>query len=165
MAISAYPRTAVQGTGIGTNKQNGLSLMLLNSTTGQYEAATSETFAGGGGGGGDATARNQTIQINEALNSNTLLTTINNQIPLLATLQEQLNGNVSLSAIVGFLPTLDAYLFSIKSLIETNNALLSDIITNQRNGTQRVIITDTIGVNAFVDSSTKALNVNVVSGA
>lgn len=161
MAISAYPRTAVQGTGAGTNKQNGLSLMLLNSTTGQYEAATSDTFAGGGGG--DATAANQTIQINEAGNTNTLLTTINNQIPLLATLQEQLNGNNSLNAIVGFLPALDTYLYSIKALIESSNNLLTEIRDNQMTGAQRVVITDTNGNLAFVDSSTKALRVNVIT--
>lgn len=72
MAISAYPRTAVQGSTANGNPQNGLSLMLLNSTTGQYEAATSDTFAGGGGGG-DATAANQVTQINEAQTTNSLL--------------------------------------------------------------------------------------------
>lgn len=164
MAISAYPRTAVQGSTANGNPQNGLSLMLLNSTTGQYEAATSETFAGGGGsGGGDATAANQNIQINKAGNTNTLLTTINNQIPLLATLQEQLNGNNSLNSIVSFLPALDTYLYSIKALIETSNNLLTNIANNQINGAQKVVITDTTGNNAFVDSNAKALRVNVIT--
>lgn len=73
MAIGAYPRTQVQGTGNGQNPQNGLSLMLLNPSNNKYEAATSTTF---GGGGGDATAANQTTQINEAQTANSYLTSI-----------------------------------------------------------------------------------------
>jgi hypothetical protein len=77
MAISAYPRTAIQGTPGAGNPSNGLSLMLLNPSTGNYEAATSATFGGGGGGGGDATSANQTTQITEAQTGNNLLTTLN----------------------------------------------------------------------------------------
>jgi hypothetical protein len=77
MAISAYPRVAVEGTTATNNPPNGQSLMLFNSTTQQYEPATAATFAGGGGGGG-ATATNQTLQITEAQTGNNLLTTLNN---------------------------------------------------------------------------------------
>lgn len=64
MAIGSYPRVTVQGTGATNNIQNGLGLMVLNPSTGKYEAATAATFAGGGGG--DATAANQSTQITEA---------------------------------------------------------------------------------------------------
>lgn len=166
MAISSYPRVAVQGSAANSNPQNGLSLMLLNPSTGQYEAATSSTFSGGGsGGGGGATAANQTIQINEVGNTNNLLTTINNQIPLLATLQEQLNGNNSLNSIVSFLPALDTYLYSIKTLIEFSNQLLTDIRKNQIDGSQRVVIQSTTGNVVDVDAATKSLNTNVAAGA
>ncbi len=76
MAISAYPRVAVQGTTAANNPPNGQSLMLFNGTTQQYEPATAATF-GGGGGGGDATAANQSTQIIEAQTGNNLLTTLN----------------------------------------------------------------------------------------
>ena len=76
MAISAYPRVAVQGTTAANNPPNGQSLMLFNGTTQQYEPATAATFAGGGGGG-DATAANQSTQITEAQTGNNLLTTLN----------------------------------------------------------------------------------------
>jgi hypothetical protein len=103
MAISAYPRTAVQGSTASGNPQNGLSLMLLNSTSGQYEAATSATFAGGGGGGGDATAANQTSQINLATSLNSYLldsTTGYSAVTMLgfiAGLLNDLNSKVQLS--------------------------------------------------------------------
>lgn len=74
MAVSAYPRTAVQGTGKDQNTQSGLSLMIYNTITGKYEAATASTFSGGGGG--DATAANQVTQINEAQTANAYLTSI-----------------------------------------------------------------------------------------
>jgi len=72
MAITSYPRVTIQGTGNTQNPQNGLGLMLWNSTTQRYEAATSATFAGGGGGG-DATAANQATQITEAQTTNNYL--------------------------------------------------------------------------------------------
>lgn len=78
MSIGSYPRVTVQGTGAANNIQNGLGLMLLNPSTGQYEAATASTFAGGGGGG-DATAANQSIQISEAQTSNISLANIDTQ--------------------------------------------------------------------------------------
>jgi len=73
MAISAYPRVAVQGTTAANNPPNGQSLMLFNNSTQQYEPATAATFSGGGGGGGDATAANQTQQIAEAIVTNQYL--------------------------------------------------------------------------------------------
>jgi len=74
MAIGAYPRTTVQGTGNAQNTQSGYGLMIFNATTQKYEAATAATFAAGGGG--DATAANQTTQINEAQTANSYLTSI-----------------------------------------------------------------------------------------
>jgi hypothetical protein len=76
MAIGAYPRTTVQGTGNSQNPQNGYGLMIFNATTQKYEAATAATFAAGGGG--DATAANQTTQITEAQTTNTTLTSLLN---------------------------------------------------------------------------------------
>lgn len=75
MPIQSYPRTIVQNTGNAQLDQNGLCLMIYNSTTNKYEAATASTF-GGGGGGGDATAANQTTQITEAQTTNSLLTSL-----------------------------------------------------------------------------------------
>lgn len=147
MAISAYPRTAVQGTGAGTNKQNGLSLMLLNSTTGEYEAATSSTFAGGGGGG-DATAANQTTQIG-------LETSINDR------LFEPTSG-FSAAQLLGFIANL---------LTSTNNELgqirneLISLNTAIVDGSQRVVIQSANGNTVDVDGATKSLNTNVAAGA
>jgi len=58
MPVSSYPRVTVQGTGTPQNPQTGSALMVVNPSTGKYEAATAATF---GGGGGDATAANQVI--------------------------------------------------------------------------------------------------------
>jgi hypothetical protein len=72
MAISSYPRTIQNGQPATNGSANsGVGLMLFDSATNQYIAATPSTFAGGGGGG-DATAANQTTQISLAtlLNSN-----------------------------------------------------------------------------------------------
>jgi len=77
MPVSSYPRVTVQGTGTAQNTQNGSALMVVNPSTGKYEAATAATF-GGGGGGGDATAANQTTQISEAQQSNLSLSNIDN---------------------------------------------------------------------------------------
>lgn len=74
MPVSSYPRVTVQGTGTPNNPQNGQALMIVNPITGKYEAATAATFAGGGGG--DATAANQTTQINEAQTANSYLSSI-----------------------------------------------------------------------------------------
>lgn len=74
MSIQSYPRTIVQDTGNGQITQNGLCLMIYNSTTNKYEAATAATF--GGGGGGDATAANQVTQINLATTSDNYLNNI-----------------------------------------------------------------------------------------
>lgn len=61
MAISSYPRT-IQNGQIATNgnANAGTGLMLWDSATNTYIAATPSTFSGGGGG---ATAANQATQI------------------------------------------------------------------------------------------------------
>ena len=145
MAISSYPRVAVQGSAANSNPQNGLSLMLLNSTTGQYEAATSSTFAGGGG---DATAANQTTQIG-------LETSINDR------LFEPTSG-YSAAQLLGFIANL---------LTSTNNDLgqirneLISLNTAITDGSQRVVIQSVNGNTVDVDGATKSLNTNVVAGA
>ena len=73
MPVSSYPRVTVQGSGLPNNPQSGQSLMIYNSITGKYEAATASTFSGGAGG---ATAANQVTQINEAVQSNNYLQAI-----------------------------------------------------------------------------------------
>lgn len=73
MAISSYPRTIVQNSKKNNNPENGLSLMIFDTVSQKYKAATDATFTGGGGG--DATAANQTLQITEAQNTNALLST------------------------------------------------------------------------------------------
>ncbi|MBW7844866.1 MAG: hypothetical protein H3C45_04345 [Bacteroidia bacterium] len=72
MAISSYPRTIVQNSEKNNNPENGLSLMIFDTVSQKYKAATDATFTGGGG---DATAANQTLQIVEAQLTNTLLST------------------------------------------------------------------------------------------
>ena len=147
MAISSYPRVAVQGSAANSNPQNGLSLMLLNSSTGQYEAATSSTFAGGGGGGG-ATAANQTTQIS-------LETSINDR------LLEPTSG-YSAAQLLGFIANL---------LTSTNNDLgqirneLISLNTAIVDGSQRVVIQSVNGNTVDVDGATKSLNTNVAAGA
>ena len=106
MPISSYPRVTVQGTGTAQNTQNGSALMVVNPSTGKYEAATAATF--GGGGGGDATAANQTTQISLAttLNSNTTgLATASGQSTIQATLNNMLT---ELTAILNKLTDIKA---------------------------------------------------------
>lgn len=77
MAISSYPRT-IQNGQIATNgnANAGTGLMLWDSATNTYIAATPSTF--GGGGAGSATSANQDTQITEAQSSNTYLIAIQN---------------------------------------------------------------------------------------
>ncbi|MFZ4799627.1 MAG: hypothetical protein ACOYMA_19185 [Bacteroidia bacterium] len=76
MAISSYPRTIKNGQ-IATNgdANSGTGLMLWDSATNTYIAATPSTFSSGGG---DATAANQATQISEATLSNEYLQFIDN---------------------------------------------------------------------------------------
>jgi hypothetical protein len=124
MAISAYPRVAVQGTTAANNPPNGQSLMLFNSTTQQYEPATAATFSGGGGGGGDATAANQSTQITEAQSTNTLISeTILNQAAQIN--EAQISNNY-----------LNEGGVSVASLLNLIYNTLKDIKNNQTNNTQ-----------------------------
>lgn len=172
MAISAYPRTAVQGTGAGTNKQNGLSLMLLNSTTGEYEAATSSTFAGGGGGGGDATAANQTTQIDAANITNDRLINPSSGETIsqllfsddasrsIAQLLFDNNSGYSAVELLGFIANLAD---QIRALLVTANNSLANMENVLVDGTQRTAIIGTNGVAVDVDAGTKSLTTNVVT--
>jgi hypothetical protein len=72
MPVSSYPRFTVEDTGKTQNIQNGLSLMVFNTVSGKYEAATSATFSGGG----QATSALQNSQITIALTQKTTLDNI-----------------------------------------------------------------------------------------
>jgi hypothetical protein len=124
MAISAYPRVAVEGTTAANNPPNGQSIMLFNSTTQKYEPATAATFGGGGGGGGDATAANQSTQITEAQSTNTLINqTISNQAAQIN--EAQISNNY-----------LNEGGVSVASLLNLIYNTLKDIKNNQTNNTQ-----------------------------
>jgi len=129
MALGSYPRVTVQGTSNTNNPQNGYGLMIFNSTSGQYEAATASTF--GGGGGGDATAANQATQITEAQQTNTLLTLMSN--------------GANLNDLLMVLNTI------VNELVALNSSVVD--------GTQRVVLQDTTGNTVDVNSTLKALNV------
>jgi hypothetical protein len=139
MPISSYPRVTVQGTSNAQNAQNGSSLMIFNPSTNKYEAVTAATL-----GGGDATAANQTIQIGEAQGTNTYLSNI--ELNTLDAANSLKDGGSSAAQILNNI------------LTEINN--LATILTN---GDTRVVITDTSGNVADVDSTKKALNINDVT--
>jgi hypothetical protein len=136
MPVSSYPRVTVQGTGNAQNTQNGQALMVFNSSTGKYEAATAATFGGAGG----ATAANQTTQI---ANENTLnglvstkanQTTQINQIIALATslatatnggLLQDIFGNISVNNTFQQLPNIPCkYVTIINSQFNFTNVIL-----------------------------------------
>ena len=165
MPVSSYPRVTVQGTGASQNPQNGQALMILNPSTGKYEAATSSTFAGGGGG---ATAANQTTQITEAQSTNTKLDTSNSNTAIIAA---RLYENVAGFSAAQLLEIIKNYNFnnaasesiaelvynssvnkSIATLLEDIRLLLVDIKDSQTNNTQ---VTQIIGDGniAYVTSS------------
>jgi hypothetical protein len=163
MAIGSYPRVIVQGTGATNNIQNGLGLMVLNPSTGKYEAATAATFSGGGGGG-DATAANQTEQIDIATESNSFLDSINNNGlyydgTYAAQYLEQIRQyteSTSNSLIAYGKPNAE-YLNDIAmTLIDVKN-LLTDIKNAQTNGNQRTVLQDSSG--NLVSVTDNALNV------
>ena len=109
MPISSYPRVTVQGTGTAQNTQNGSALMVVNPSTGKYEAATAATF-GGGGGGGDATAANQSTQITEAQSANTYLSEIQLNTTGVATEANQSTQITEAQNTNNFLQVLQDYL-------------------------------------------------------
>lgn len=90
MAISSYPRTIKTGQiAANGNENSGVGLMLYNTTTGLYEAATPATFGGAAAGG--ATAALQTTL-------NNLVSTKANQIADAAALAAATNGGVLVDA-------------------------------------------------------------------
>ena len=92
MAISSYPRTIQNGQLAANGNQNaGTGLMLYDSASGTYIAATPSTFAGGGG---SATAANQTSQIALETSLNALVSTKANQISDALALANATNGGV-----------------------------------------------------------------------
>lgn len=149
MAISAYPRTAVQNSKSNTNKPNGLSLMIVDPVTGEYTPATAATFAGGGGGDA-ATATNQQAQIAQ---SDSLFIDPNTNAPLAASLYNSINSLTpgdSLGVIIDYLNSI------LAQLIQTNSTL-ENVDANITNGQQRVVIQDTSGNTANVSSGENAL--------
>jgi hypothetical protein len=83
MAINSYPRVTVQGTGNVNNPQNGLGIMVWNTSTLRYELLTAQTFAG------LATAANQANQATAA-NQTTMITALNSIITALNTVNTNL---------------------------------------------------------------------------
>jgi len=147
MPISSYPRVTVQGTGTAQNTQNGSALMVVNPSTGKYEAATAATF-GGGGGGGDATAANQTTQISEVIISNAFLQTI--QTNTQATADNLVNSGSSAA-------------FLLQDILNACNAINNELISLNTaiiDGSQRVVIQSAAGNTVDVDGSTKRLFVD-----
>jgi hypothetical protein len=98
MSITSYPRVTVQGTNALNNTQNGNALMILNPSTGLYEAATASTF-GGGGGGGSATAANQTTQIGLETTLNSIVSTAANQTTEISILNSLPTSGLATSAL------------------------------------------------------------------
>jgi len=93
MAIASYPRTIQNGQIAANGNENaGTGLMLFDSTTGTYVAATPATFSGGGGG--DATAANQTSQITLATTLNGAVSTAAGQATQTTALNAQSNGGI-----------------------------------------------------------------------
>ena len=163
MSIGSYPRVTVQGTGAANNIQNGLGLMLLNPSTGQYEAATAATFSGGGGGG-DATSANQTTQITEAQSTNNYLDTIQNYLnydgnPAAYSLDLIKNSNsVIESYLVAYGKPTAEYLNDIANNTQNLASLLTDIKNLLQNGTAKTQIVDSGGNGVNVTGN--ALNVD-----
>lgn len=134
MSITSYPRVTVQGTNALNNTQNGNALMILNPSTGLYEAATASTF-GGGGGGGSATAANQTTQIGLETTLNSIVSTASNQATEIAAINALPTSGLSTSALQTTLNSLVSTAAnqtteitnttSIRTLLNENNIIVN----------------------------------------
>lgn len=182
MAITSYPRVTIQGSGAAQNPQNGQGLMILNPSTGLYEAATAATFAGGGGGGGDATAANQSTQITEAQTNNTILggvetelQNLNNNTATSANQSTQINEaqatNSLLNDVALYTNLMQSYNIAygkpaaeylndianntdqIENLLNDIKNLLTDIKSNQTTSVQKTQIVDAAGNAVNVESN------------
>lgn len=97
MAISSYPRTIKNGQIASNGDANsGTGLMLWDSATNTYIAATPSTFAGGGG---SATAANQTSQIALETTLNSIVSTKALQTSQAAALAAETNGGILLDTL------------------------------------------------------------------
>lgn len=135
MAISSYPRTIQVGqNAINGNSNSGTGLMLFDSTTNKYIAATPQTFSGGAGG---ATSANQDLQISVATQQKA----------------EASNSNIFLENIYNELVAQTAILDDIRINQTNQTAILDDIRTNQTNQTQLTKIVGNSGNFAEVNSS------------
>jgi hypothetical protein len=120
MAISSYPRTIQNGQIAANGNANaGTGLMLYNSTSGQYEAATPATFGGAAAGG--ATAALQTTL-------NNLVSTKANQIADAAALAAATNGGVLVDAFGS--QTLTASMAGLNLAIACKFVTLINLSTN-----------------------------------
>ena len=170
MAISAYPRTAVQNSKSNTNKPNGLSLMIVDPVTGEYTPATAATFAGGGGGGGGATATNQLTQISEAIITNsrllhpvsneTITQLLFNDVAGKSIAQLLWNNDIGVSA-ADLLERLLAQTVNTNGYLTQIIGILGTISSNLTNGKQRVVIQDTSGNTANVTGENALLTQQV----
>ena len=98
MAISSYPRTIQNGQIAANGSQNaGTGLMLYDSASGTYIAATPSTFNGAAGG---ATAANQTTQISLETTLNGLVSSAANQTAQIQSQNEQSNGGILVDSLL-----------------------------------------------------------------
>lgn len=175
MAISAYPRTAVQNSKSNTNKPNGLSLMIVDPVTGEYTPATAATFAGGGGDA--ATAANQDTQILEAQTANGYLSNIQDSNSIIGNRLVNPSSNESVAQLL-FSDDLSRslaqllvnnnlglsaadLLTNIMDELQTISGTLQNIDSNITNGQQRVVIQDSDGNTVKITSN----RLNVDTGA
>jgi hypothetical protein len=139
MSIASYPRTIQNGQiASNGNANSGTGLMLWDSTTNTYIAATPSTFSGGSGG---ATAANQTTQIGyeSTIATNTTTTATNGATAANQTSQisiaNTLNSNVATSAnqttLNGLVATATGQTTQTAALnAQTNGGVLSDTCYN-----------------------------------
>lgn len=96
MAINSYPRVTVQGTGNVNNPQNGLGIMVWNTSTLRYELLTAQTFANlatiAANQATQATAANQVTIIN---NQNTMITSLNSILTALNSVNTNLTSIIN----------------------------------------------------------------------
>lgn len=145
MAITSYPRVTLQGSGPSQNPQNGTGLMVLNPSTNKYEAVTASTFSGGGGG--DATAANQTTQIDQGTETNGFLQAIQDYLIYDGNpIAQLLYSNTASKSNADLLNDINTTLGLINAELISLNSALTD-------GSARVVIQDTSGDTVLVNSS------------
>jgi len=128
MAISSYPRTIQNGQIAANGNQNaGTGLMLYDSASGTYIAATPSTFSGGGG---SATAANQTSQIALETSLNALVSTKANQISDALALANSTNGGVLVDTLTN--QVLSVTMTALTTIQACKTVTLINISTNAK---------------------------------